>query len=319
LFHSVRFVPVGENIKKLNRLEKSRYGRMFFELFPRKYTKKVWEIDVKKYQECYFSSYTRQNVMLQYAIKRKRKGTKVHILEDGISTYLVKNGQYLRLPKLLRKLFRVQPIEELLDSVYVFEPELVCIEEHKNLVKIPKPQEVEGLVDLLNEVLTQSDYEIKEKFIFFEESFNNDGYVTNDSELINTLWEACDGKDFILKHHPRNRADRFKTILPTVDAPIFWENYFLNHSIDNHVLVTVSSNTVFVPHIISAAQPTVVMLYKIFNGTSPILGSGNFEAYVEKYLNHYEDYTKKKFYIPETVEEFQQIIQKLKQENEVQK
>jgi len=40
---------------------------------------------------------------------------------------------------------------------------------------------------------------------------------------------------------------------------------------------------------------------------------------VEKYLNHYEDYTKKKFYIPETVEEFQQIIQKLKQENEVQK
>lgn len=317
LFHSVRFVAISENIANLNRLEKSRYGKKFFELFPRRYAKKVWETDVKKYNECYFSSYTYVNIMLQYGIKRNRKGVKVHLFEDGISTYLLKSLKQIEFPNLIKKIFRICTVEELVDDVYVFEPELVCIQEYKKFVNIPKPQEVEGINNLLCEIFSQSDYEIKEKFVFFEESFNNDGYITNDSELINMLWTLCEEKDFILKHHPRNRTDRFKAVLPTVDAPIFWENYLLNHSIDNHVLVTVSSNTVFVPHIIAGSQPTVIMLYKIFNGTSPLLGSGNFDAYVEKYLKYYEDYTSAKFYIPETVEEFQAIIQKLKRKNEV--
>ena len=317
LFHSVRYAEICKNEKRLNQLARSKYGKMFFEIYPRCYVKKVWEIDVKQYQECFFSSYIKQNVMLQYAIKKNGKNTKIHMFEDGISTYIVKNGQAIRTPRLLRKIFNIHSIEELISDVYVFEPELVCLQEYSNLITLPKPQEVEGLLEIYNAVFGDIDYQIKEKFVFFEESFNNDGYVTNDSELINMLWELCDGKDFILKHHPRNSVDRFKTILPTIEAPIFWENYLLRHPLGDKVLVTVSSNTVFVPHIISEAQPTVIMLYKIFNGTSFILASGNFEAYVEKYLKYYEDYTKNKFYIPETIEEFQGIVQMLKKENEV--
>ena len=317
LFHNVRFVPINENIDKLNRLEKSKYGQMFFEIFPRCYAKKVWETDIRKYKECYFSSYTKQNILLQYAIKRNRKNTKIHMFEDGISAYILKNCQISYTSRHLRKIFKMFPIEELISNVYVFAPELVCLKEYNSVIKLPKPQEVEGLSDIYNEVFGEFDYQIKEKFIFFEESFNNDGYVTNDSELINMLWELCDRKDFILKHHPRNSVDRFKTVLPTIEAPIFWENYLLSHPLDNKVLVTVSSNTVFVPHIISNVQPTVVMLYKIFNGTSPILGCEYFNTYVAKYLKHYNDYTKTKFYIPETIEEFKEVIQKIKRENEV--
>lgn len=317
LFHSVRFAEICKNEKRLNRLERSKYGKMYFEMFPRRYTKKVWGIDVKQYYECYFSSYTKQNVFLQYAIKKNGKDVKIHMFEDGISTYIVKNGQAVRAPRLLRKIFNIHSIEELISDVYVFEPELVCLQEYSNLITLPKPQEIEGLSEIYNEVFGEIDYQIKEKFVFFEESFNNDGYVTNDSELINMLWELCDRKDFILKHHPRNSVDRFKTVLPTIEAPIFWENYLLSHPLENKVLVTVSSNTVFVPHIISNVQPTVVMLYKIFNGTSPILGSEYFNTYVAKYLKHYNDYTKTKFYIPETIEEFKEAIQKIKRENEV--
>lgn len=317
LFHNVRFVPINENVDKLNRLEKSKYGQMFFEIFPRCYAKKVWETDIRKYKECYFSSYTKHKVLLQYAIKRNRKNTKIHMFEDGISTYIVKNGQTIRTPRLLRKIFNIHSIEELISDVYVFEPELVCLQEYSNLITLPKPKEVEGLSQIYNEIFGKIDYTIKEKFIFFEESFNNDGYVTNDAELIHTLFENVEAGNCILKHHPRNKIDRFKTSLPTIEAPIFWENYFLNDSIDDKILVTVSSNTVFVPHIIAGACPMVVLLYKIFDGTSPILGSPHFKMYVEKYLEYYEDYTKTKFYIPETIEEFKEIIQKLKRENEV--
>lgn len=317
LFHEVRFAKINENSKTLNRLQKSKYGQMLFEIFPKSYVKRIWEIDVKKYTECYFSSYTKPNVFLQYAIKRNGEGTKIHFFEDGISTYLLRNCQRLRLPTALRKLFCVHSVEELVDDVYVFEPELVCLEEYKNLVRIPKPQEWQGITTLFNEIFDSPDYEIEERFVFFEESFNNDGYVTNDSELIEQLWESCEGKDFILKHHPRNSVDRFKAVLPTMEVPIFWENYLLTHSIDDKVLVTVSSNTVFVPHLLCGCEPTVVMLYKIFNGTSPILGSGNFESYVEKYLSFYSKYAKKKVYIPETLDEFKEIIKNLKREKEV--
>ena len=312
LFHSVRFAEICKKEKALNRLERSKYGKMYFEMFPRRYAKKVWGIDVKEYQECFFSSYIKQNVMLQYAIKKNGKNTKIHMFEDGISTYIVKNGQAIRTPRLLKKIFNIHSIEELISDVYVFEPELVCLQEYSNLITLPKPQKVEGLSDIYNEVFGEIDYQIKEKFIFFEESFNNDGYVTNDSELINMLCELCDGKDFILKHHPRNSVDRFKTVLPTIEAPIFWENYLLNHSIDDKILVTVSSNTVFVPHIISGARPTVILLYKIFNGSSPVFQSGNFDLYIEKYLKVYKNYTDTKVYIPRNVVEYKQIIEKLK-------
>lgn len=314
LFNPVKQVKVSANINKLNRLQKSKYGQMFFELFPNRYAKKIWKINAKKYDECYFSSYTTPNVFLQYAVKKKNKKTKIHLYEDGISTYLVRNNQRIRSPKFIGRIFKVRRIEELVDDVLLFEPNLMCLSEYKNIVQIPKPFEVEGVIESLNSIFAKTDYSIKENFVFFEESFNNDGYITNDVDLINKVYELCEGKDFILKHHPRNRIDRFKTILPTLDAPIFWEAYLHDHNVDDKVLVTVSSNTVFVPHLLHGCKPTVVMLYKIFNGTSPILGSGNFENYIDKYLKLYDSYTNAKFYIPETVEEFEQIIKKLKKE-----
>ena len=312
IFHSVQFAEISKNAKALNRLQRSKYGKIFFEMFPRNYVKKVWKIKIDKYEECYFSSYTKPNIMLQYAIKKNRKRTKIHMFEDGISTYTVKNGQSIRTPRLLRKIFKVRPIEETIDDVYVFEPELVCLKEYGNLIRLPKPKEIAGMSKIYNEIFEKTNHLIKEKFVFFEESFNNDGYVTNDTELIHTLFENVGEGNCILKHHPRNRVDRFKTALPTIEVPIFWENYFLNHSVDDKVLVTVSSNTVFVPHIISGACPTVVLLYKIFDGTSPVFQSGNFETYVGKYLRKYKEYVETKIYIPESIDEYKQIIEKIR-------
>ena len=316
-FDTVRFVPISENIKKLNRLEKSRFGHVFFEMFPRLYAKKVWEIDVEKYEESFFSSYTLQNVMLQYAMKNGRKDVKIHCFEDGISTYLLKNLISLKTPSFLARIFQVKPIEELVDDVYVFEKELVCVDGYKDVVSIPKPKKIEGLSNKLNNIFDGlEEYSIQEKFVFFEESFNNDGYTTNDAELIHTLWEELGMEDFILKHHPRNRMDRFKMVLPTM-PPIFWENYILNHNINDKVLVAVSSNTMFVPHLLCGCEPTLVLLYKIFGGTSPILGNENFTVYVDKYLKAYPEYANKKVYVPETIEQFKEIIQKLKKKEEV--
>ncbi len=309
IFNSVIFAPEREKSNKFNRLVRSRYCRKIFELFSKHYLNKIVKIEWKNYTDIYFSSFNTVTLRLQAYLSRKNKNLKTHLFEDGISTYLIRSKYKWSLSEAARKLLKIKDFKDRFCDVFLFEPDLVCVDYNLPLIKIPNPIEISGLVEIFDNILAQSDNEISEKFIFFEESFNNDGLVTNDAELIDALWEMLDKNDFILKHHPRNRNDRFKELLPTVDFPMFWEHYFLKHNIENKVIVTVSSNTAFVPYVVAKIKPTIVLLYKLFNGTSPILGSGNFEKYVEKYLK----YTECEVHIPETIEEFKEIISEFKE------
>lgn len=308
LFNSVYFAPYIKASNGFNRIVRSKYYRRLFELFPKHFINKVLKQKWNNYSDVYFSSFNLMALRMQDYLSKKNKNLKTHWIEDGISTYLMMGQYKWSLPESARKRLGIKDFQERFCDVYLFEPSLACLKYDFPIVEIPKPNGIPGLVDAFDAIFMENDNEIEEKFIFFEESFNNDGYTTNDAELINTVYEKLGKKDFVLKHHPRNRMDRFTEVLPTVDFPMFWEYYFFKHNIDDKVLVTVSSNTSFVPYILAKAKPTVVLLYKIFNGTSPIFQSGNFEDYVEKYLL----YTDSKVYIPETVEELKEIIEELR-------
>lgn len=308
LFRSVAFAPDVRTMNGFNRIVRSKYYRRIFELFPKHYINKVFNYKWEDYTDVYFSSFNPITLRIQEYLSKKNKSLKTHWIEDGISTYLMTGNYKWSLPESVRKKLGIKDFSERFCDVYLFEPSLACLNYDFPIVEIPKPIYISGLIDAFDAIFKENDNEVKEKFIFFEESFNNDGYTTNDAELINTVYEKLGKKDFVLKHHPRNRMDRFAEVLPTVGFSMFWEYYFLKHNIDDKVLVTVSSNTSFVPYILAKAKPTVVLLYKIFNGTSPIFQSGNFEKYVEKYL----PYTGSKVYIPETIEEFETIIEELR-------
>ena len=314
LFENVFYREINKNAQELNRILKSRYGKVLFEIFPKMYVKRVWKIETKQYDECFFSTYIRPNIFLQHAIKRNNKDNQIHMYEDGISTYLLGNSYQYLTPKFLRKIFNVSTIEALVDDLYLLEPDLLCLNQYKNIKRIPRPKECPEVEQLLDEIFISEKYDIKEKFVFFEESFNNDGHITNDADLINSAYESVGQGEFILKNHPRNKVNRFKSKLPIIETPIFWEKYILDHSIDHKVLITVSSNTVFVPHILCGCEPTVIMLYKLFDGTSPIFGSGKYEDYVDRYRKLYGEYTKEKFFVPETIEEFYAIVNSLKEQ-----
>lgn len=308
IFKNVYFVPNNEKSNKFNRIVKSKYYRRLFELFPKHYLNKIYKNKWCKYTDIYFSSFNTFSLHLQAYLYSKNKSLKTHLFEDGISTYLIRSKYNWRISDATRHLLKIKNFEDRFDDAFFFEPDLICFDYGFPTVTIPKPNTIPQLAEKLDSIFEESSNEITEKFIFFEESFNNDGLITNDAELIDTLWEVLDKKDFILKHHPRNRTDRFRQLLPNINFPLFWEHYIIKHNIDDKIIVTVSSNTSFVPYILNGCKPTIVLLYKIFNGTSPILGSGNFEKYVEQYLK----YTGCKVYIPETIEEFKKIILNLR-------
>lgn len=311
-FNKVMYVPDGRKRSHFNRIVRSKYYRKVFDVFPRHYLNKIVKQKWDNYTDIYFSSFNIFTLRLQAYLSNKNKKLKTHLFEDGISTYLIRSKYEWAISEKTRKILKIENFEDRFCDVYLFEPDLMCFDYGFPTVRISNPIEIPGIVEAFDDILKKDNSEIGEKFIFFEESFNNDGLVSNDTELIGVLWNFLDKKDFILKHHPRNRKDRFKDVLPTVDFPMFWEHYFLGHNIEDKVIVTVSSNTAFVPYVIARLKPTIVLLYKLFNGTSPIFDSGNFEKYVEKYLG----YTEAKVYIPETVDEFQEIIEKLRRNDD---
>jgi len=308
IFNNVFFVSEGQKSNRFNRIVRSKYYRKLFELFPKHYLNKITKQKWNCYTDIYFSSFNTFTIRLQAHLSNKNKKLKTHLFEDGISTYLIKSSYKWSISETTKRIFKIKNFEDRFCDVFLFEPNMVCVNYGFPLIKISNPIEIPGFIDAFDKIIKNENREVSEKFIFFEESFNNDGLITNDAELIDMLYEALEKKDFILKHHPRNSIDRFKEILPTIDFPMFWEHYFLKHNIENKVIVTVSSNTAFVPYIVAKRKPTIVLLYKLFNGTSPILGSGNFEKYVEKYLK----YTESKVYIPETIEDFKEIISNLR-------
>ena len=310
LFHKVYYREVNKNLNSLNRLEKSRYFRGIMELFPAYYIKKVWQLEEANYNELYFSMFNEFNIRLQSYMYRKNKQLKTHLFEDGISTYIIDPNYKWTIPVFLRNILQVKGLEKTLTDIYLFEPQLMCVGNGRKIVKIPNVLEIPGFLPVFDEIMGANMQEIHEKFIFFEESFYGDGYTTNDSFLIDSLWNWCHKNNFILKHHPRNTENRFADKLPTIEFPMFWEHYFLKQNFNDKVIVTVSSNTAFVPYILAKKKPTIVLLYKIFNGTSPILGCGQFENYVEKY----KEYTEAKLYIPQSVDENRELIEKMRKD-----
>ena len=310
VYNNVFFAPEIHVSNQFNRIVRSKYYRKLFDVFPKHYINKILKNKWEKYTDIYFSSFNTITIRLQAYLYNKNKNLKTHLFEDGISTYTIRSRYPWSISETTREFLRIKNFEERFCDVYLFEPQLMCFDYGFPSIKIPSPNTIPGLIELYDNIFKDNKNKIKEKFIFFEESFNNDGLVTNDAELINILWETLEKKDFILKNHPRNRKDRFKDVLPTVDFPMFWEHYIFKNDIENNVLVTVSSNTVFVPYILGKIKPTVVLLYKIFNGTNPVFKSGNFERYIEKYL----EYTEAKVYIPETIEEYEKCIQKIKEQ-----
>ena len=307
IFHKINYSEVNKNISDLNRLERSHYFKPLFELFPRYYVKKIWKVEIGQYDEYCFSIYHQFNILLASYLKNQNANIKISMFEDGISTYLIDCSYQYSVNK--------NRIQNCLSKIYLFEPELLCINTEKELVAIPQIKNDSEVMELMQFTFKGRGNKVKEKFIFFEESFSNDGYTTNDTELINNLYACLNNQDFLLKHHPRNRKDRFQKILPTMDGNIFWEYYFLENPIDDKVLVTISSNTVFTPHIINGSSPYVILLYKLFQGTSPILGSGYFDEYIEKYKKEYPEYARKKIFIPESMNEFYEVVLKLREEN----
>ena len=232
---------------------------------------------IKKNYDRYFVCYPNQVKGLLYnLLKKKNKNLELYAYEDGLSTYshLYENRFYVVNKK---KGLRALLLHENkfyfkgLKAVYVFEPKYFTWTKNK-CIKIPKITEND--TQYINVVNATFNYEndgvkIKEKVIFFEESYNSDGKPVDDMPIINHLISEYGAENVLIKHHPRADYNRLESlglnIMPSSHIP--WEIYIMNNykELKNVLLVSIASGCIFSPYIMFDMKFNCMACFNLFD------------------------------------------------------
>lgn len=248
-------------------------------------------------------------------IKRVKKSiaAKVIYVEDGIATYTIDMECY---PKKLSYFFRVlglKGFKKHVDTTYFYRPNLVqttC----PNPTQLPIPTEtVKEIINAVFGFRSKDDFKDK-RFIFFEESFSQDGIEVNDIELFTQAVDYLNRDACILKKHPRSTSERVKAIgLDIMQGNFPWELYCLNYDFSDNVLLSISSTALLNPKLIFDCEPTLIFLYKL---VTPKVAYHT--QAVTKHIENVKNlYRGKNFYIPESQEELKKILSETKNERNI--
>ena len=108
----------------------------------------------------------------------------------------------------------------------------------------------------------------QEKYIFFEQCFNDDGGVVNDIEIIDHIAELVGKENIIIRLHPRSRVDRFSVFGYNVVQPsgALWEATLLKNNFENKVFITIDSTAIFSSNKLLESNQKIIILDKLIWG-----------------------------------------------------
>lgn len=166
--------------------------------------------------------------------------------DEGFSTYTIdrKNN---KINDILRFLLFKKNINKSIKKIYLYHPELLCYKTNYKIKKIPNIDKKNlQLKESLNSIFNYKEYNFKQKYIFFEESFFCDNKGIEDYDLIMNIVEIVGKENLIIKLHPRNRVDRFSEqgIKVWESTGIPWEIYQMNEDYSNKIFMTISSGSI---------------------------------------------------------------------------
>ncbi len=231
----------------------------------------------------------------------------VREFEDGFSSYVKTWISLNRYERVLSK-FGKKYLCNNIDELYLFEPNLYVCEKTRIIKQLPKiSKDDKELVKIINEVFNyKTNYTIREKYIFLEESFSADKYETNDVELIKLVASIVGTDNFIVKMHPRNPINRFENdSIKTLHSSIPWEVFLLNNDFSDKVFITVSSNGTIMPKILFNEDTKTILLINLFKGGIPLFKEDFYKNYLENVYNQYAD---KNLHIPQNRNELMSLL-----------
>lgn len=258
--------------------------------------------------------------MVYYQLVKKGLTPRVHIYEDGATTYTenwfasskkhIDHEQYKESQRFYNNI----------TDIYMYRPELYSAQ--NEIFKLPIPLlsiDDTRFVDILKHIFGIFDIP-KEKYLFFNECFNEDG-ISNDIQILDELAKVVGKNNIAIKMHPRSQKMKFSyclhgyNIFSDKDTP--WEIAPLSSELDDKVLISISSNAMWTPQIIANAKCWAISLENVMKlSTRPHVWQ-NFHTY-QTFMSKVRTVVNKKhttFFRPNSQLELSQILQYIEGES----
>ena len=212
--------------------------------------------------------------------------SEVILYDDGLGTYTMSTFKRISfLGKIVYNVLLNGNLVNYIKMIYCYQPFLMV--ESTNQIKICKIPILKSTADLFKNF-------VKDKlYPYNDEKFNED----RDS-LIKEIYSY---DKVIFKKHPRIHSNEGLEFIQTNDGLPF-EAILPNLNLERIMLISHSSGACFTPYLMSEKKPYIVLLYKIANKgevASPV------DDFFLKLQNSIPD---NHIYIPNGIEEFQQIV-----------
>lgn len=253
------------------------------------------------------------NSIFYTGLLKGNKNCKQNFIEHGYNTYL---NEYGKKPWYLRLLINLAGFRcmdgPMLEALYLFEPELLRVEQDGAQKKLPKMDKNDKrFIHALNYTFGYSKEhdEFKDKRIIVMEQ--GPQKVEFDKEAFwDRVFEIIDTKDAIIKAHPRQKGSTLagRGIAVCKEHTMPWEVEALNCEIENKVQLAIFSGSCLNLKICCGLEPTIILLYKLLPVDDSFLGR-DVAAFAEEVGTLFED--RQKYFIPESFDELAEYCNRI--------
>lgn len=219
--------------------------------------------------------------------QKNSKNVKISRFEEGFASYFF--IYFKSFSEKAKLILNIKSIEKNIEKYYFFNPDLATIKDYNyTYEKIPyidkSDKELQRLFATLYHQNTSTDG-YKEKYIFFENCFSDNGSTQDDFPLILKIAEIVGKENLLIKLHPRSVFDRFAPygIKTNSKTAIPWEALFLCQDFSDRVFITINSGSVISPIILFNESIKTFFLSKIVNFEIDPNQSSFLHAFLQKY------------------------------------
>lgn len=287
-------------------VERNKWESIAVNLNPRQALRQYVPL-TEDYSDVYLANFDGFSQLLFTALSRNNPALRLHVFEDGLSTYceLEKYYRYFEhhyyqpsddknvLKRFLhRKIYKLRPIYGNITDFNVFNPELMKWNPDCAVIRMKKIDVSDDSFSRLVRQVFAMDKSIDRydrKYIFFEESFFADGEAINDVEIVDQLAQRVGKENIMVKIHPRNPVNRFaeRGYKTNVDTSIPWEIILMAlGDVSDKVFLTVASSAILNPIMIFGSKIKAYSLYPCLKVVPERLQGSTWDFLKELFLTY---------------------------------
>ena len=275
--------------------------------------KNVLKYEFEKYDEVLFYNFDSFTFCVIDELFSKNKNLKCSKFDEGFDTYTIPVSQMKvgKVQNFVRTLLRKKNLDNIVNKLYLYHPELICFDTNLEIEQIPTLDKNNKILkDALNKIFNYKSQPIKQKYIFFEESFFCDNKGIEDFTLIKDIINIVGKENIIIKLHPRNKVNRFSDIgvstLKNIGIP--WEVMQMNEDYSSKTFITISSGSILASKLYFHENVKTYLLYNCTEQKSDVLNDNYY-----KYLNKIKKTIGfNDIIIPDSKDEFIELLKKEK-------